>query len=107
MPTEKEEWHGAWGQGWASGPGREGWSSCHHCLPKAVLSLPALPRVDVPAPVLQVSIPHTGPRLSSAEEKAGQEAAFQGRWRLPQEEDADEGRKGAFDSRHVCGIEYD
>lgn len=60
-----------------------------------------------PPPVLQVSISNTGPGLSSTEKEAGQEAAFQGRWRLPQEEDADEGRKGAFDSRHVCGIEYD
>lgn len=89
-------------------PGREGWTPSHSCLPKAVLSLPALGRmVQCPPPVLQVSIPSTGPGLSSTEEEAGQEAAFQGRWRLPQEEDADEGRKGAFDSRHVCGIEYD
>lgn len=77
---------------------------------KAGLSPPAWPRVgqcSVPTPVLQVRICNTGPRLSSTEEEAGQEAAFQGRWRLPHEEDADEGRKGAFDSRHVCGIEYD
>lgn len=81
------------------------WSSrgCH--LPvsiaqgeEGVVSQHLLPRQDPP---------HRATEGLHVKEEAGQEAAFRGRWRLPQEEDADEGRKGAFDSRHVCGIEYD
>lgn len=52
-------------------------------------------------------LPHRATAQLQFKEEGGQGAAFQGRWRLPQEEDADEGRKGSFDSRHVCGIEYD